>query len=325
MPCGQTDARTKTLPGNACCTPPARISPTGRAAVALLGPLQGKHSEVVLTAAGFHQHAGTLVAYVGRYEYSADHLDKGTRKEGDAAHENTGLLALTSKDGTHWSEPSDLGIPIVPNHPPQALRSGRLLMCGNISYPYTDDPSGLSGWKMAGIYPADMAATVFDDSEGFGRVRERAGWPVGLCEGSFYQTDDNVIHMLLRSGTPRLWLTESKDNGASWTPPIETTFSDNVAKFHLGRLPDGRFYHVGNPDPKGARNPLVLSVSKDGQRFDRHHILADEPRVAKHAGLYKGGAYAYPHTLVHGDYLYVIVSICKESVLALRVPLKTIE
>jgi hypothetical protein len=288
----------------------------------LAGPLQGKHSELVLTAAGFHQYAGMLVAYIGRYEYAPEYLDNGKCKTGDTAHRDTRLLAMTSKDGAHWSEFRDLGIPVVPNHAPQATRSGRLIICGNVSFPYTDDQSGLGGWTMSGIYPPDMAAELFDDSEGFRKVQKRAGWPVGVCEGSFYQTDDGLLHMLLRSGTPKLWVTESRDNGEHWSAPTETAFTDNVAKFHCGRLPDGRFYHVGNPDPKGQRNPLVLSLSQDGIRFDQHFILADEPRTMKRPGLHKGGAYGYPHTIIHDGHLHVIVSVCKESVLVMRTAIK---
>ena len=288
----------------------------------LRGPSQGKHSELVLTAAGFHAHAEKLVAYIGQYEYAAEHLEQGKRKMGDAAHQDTCLMGMTSRDGAHWSTPRNLGIPIVPNHPPQATQTGRLVLSGNISFPYTDDPAGLSGWTMSGIYPPDMAKEVFDDSEGFHKVQQRAGWPVGVCEGSFYQTDDRVLHMLLRSGIQKLWVTESRDNGVNWSPPQETAFTDDVAKFHCGRLPDGRFYQVGNPVPNGKRNPLVLSLSVDGIRFDQHFILADEVQTMKHPGLYKGGVYAYPHTLVHDGHLYVIVSVYKESVLVLRAALK---
>jgi len=287
----------------------------------LVGPLPGAHAEMVLTASGFHVHEGTLVAYAGRYEYAADHLQDGQRKREDAAHRNTGLMALTSTDGAHWSEPRDLRLPVVPNHPPQATQSGRLIISGNVAFPYTDNPNGLDGWQLAGIYPPEMAGALFDDSEGFRVVQKRAGWPVGLCEGSFYQTDDGVLHMLLRSGTPVLWTTESADNGAHWAPPQPTAFSDDAAKFHCGRLPDGRFYHVGNTDPRGSRNPLVLSLSRDGIRFDRHYVLADTPHEMKYPGLHKGGVYGYPHSMVRDGNLYVIVSICKESVLVMRAAL----
>jgi hypothetical protein len=290
----------------------------------LLGPVQGKHSEVVLTASGFHVAGDTLVAYVGRYEYGKAQVDKGSRKPGDMGHEDTGFWALTTTDGAKWSEPRPMGIPVVPNHPPQATRSGRLIISGNISYPYTDDRSGLTGWKMTGIYPKEMENSVFDDSEGFWRVKDKMGWPVGLCEGSFFQKDDGSISMLLRSGTPVLWMTESKDDGVTWSPPRETRFSDDRAKFHCGRLPDGRFYHVGNTRPGGGRNPLVLSLSDDGVTFGRHFIIADKPHQARTPGLYKGGVYGYPHTLVYNGDFYVIVSVCKESVIVFRFPLSAL-
>jgi hypothetical protein len=291
----------------------------------LIGPLQGHHSELVLTAAGFHQHAGTLIAYFGQYEYSAQAIRDGIK--GGRDHQDTRLWAMTTTDGRQWSPMIDMQAPIVPNHGPQPTHSGRLIISGNIAFPYTDDPTGLAGWTMTGVYPDDMAATIFDDSEGFWHVQARQGWPAGLCEGSFFQTDDGVIHMLLRATGPghagKLWLTESLDDGATWSPPVETAFTDNNTKFHLGRLADGRFYYVGCPDPepRGARNPLVLSLSEDGVRFDRHFILADEDYIQKSPGRWKGGLYGYPHTMVHDGDLYVIISLRKEAVAVMRVSL----
>ena len=245
---------------------------------------------------------------------------------------------MTTTDGRAWSAPIDMNVPIVPNHGPQPTKSGRLIISGNIAFPYTDDPSGLAGWRMTGIYPDDMAATIFDDSEAFWKVQARMGWPAGLCEGSFYQTDDGVLHMLLRTTGPgyagKLWVTESRDDGTTWSSPVETVFTDNNTKFHFGRLPDGvgrptagRYYYVGCPDPEphGARNPLVLSLSEDGARFDRHFILADEEYVQRRAGQAKGGLYGYPHTMIHDGYLYTIVSLRKEAVAVLRVALSAIK
>lgn len=289
----------------------------------LVDSLPGKHSELVLTAAGFHQHDGALVAYFGQYEYSPERIENGRRQSGDMGHRDTCLRAVVSRDGRQWGEIVDLGVPIVPNHPPQPTASGRLIISGNISFPYTDSLDGLTGWTPTGIYPPDMAATMYDDSEGFWQVRDRMQWPVGLCEGSFYQTDDGVIHMLLRSNVERLWVTESTDDGVSWRPPVETDFTDNATKFHFGRLPDGRFYYVGCPDPepRWSRIPLVLSLSTDGIHFDRHHVIADDPYEQRRSGLCKGGDYGYPHTMLHRDWLYVIVSRRKEAVEVLRLPI----
>ena len=129
--------------------------------------------------------------------------------------------------------------------------------------------------------------------------------------------------MLLRSGTPWLWISESRDDGATWSEPNETGFADNVTKFHFGRLPDGRFYYVGCPDPepRGGRSSLVLSLSEDGVRFVEHFILGDDEYDMKREGLHKGGQYGYPHTMLHGGYLYVIISRRKEAVQVLRTPI----
>lgn len=297
--------------------------------VPLLDARPGRHSDLVLTAAGFHQHVGRLIVYVGCYEYRPECLDNGRRRPGDTGHMNTTLLALTSADGTRWEGPVDLHLPIVPNHGPQRTASGRLIISGNISFPYSDDASGLAGWRMTGIYPPAMAATIGDDSESFWPVCKAAGWPVGLCEGSFFQTDDGVLHMLLRSNIERLWVTESRDDGATWSAPIPTGFSDNATKFHFGRLPDGRFYYVGCPDPepRGQRSPLILSLSDNGNQFDRHFILADArtPYEQASKGLHKGGDYGYPQTLVHAGALHVIVSRKKEGIEVLRLPLAALE
>jgi hypothetical protein len=265
--------------------------------------------ERVLTAAGFHQDHGTLVAYFGNY---------GPHKE------TTHLQAVTTTDGEHWSAVLEMGVPVNPNHGPQRTASGRLIICGNISFPYTDDPTGLAGWRMTGLYPSAMAATVKDDPASFGEVAQRQGWPAALCEGSFFQTDDRVLHMLLRNtargSASRLWLTESHDDGTTWSAPTETEFSDTNAKFHFGRLPDGRYYYLGNPVGVG-RTPLVLSLGRDGVHFNEHLILGDTHYAQRRPGAAKGGEYGYPHSIIHDGHLCVIVSRQKEAVEVLRVVL----
>jgi hypothetical protein len=246
--------------------------------------------EQVLTAVGLYPYGGTLVAYVASF---------GPHKK------NQLVETLTTTDGQTWSAPHDIGMPLCPNHGPQPTASGRLIICGNTSYPWSDDPSGLGGWHMAGI-----------DSQTDQTVQ---GNP---CEGSFYQTDDGVIHMLLRNGTTqiphRLWLTESRDDGLTWSAPVPTEFSDAYSKFHFGRLPDGRFYYLGNPLAK--RTPLVLSLSRDGVHFDQHFILAEAHRDLPR-GSDEYGFPAYPHSILHDGRLYVIVSRDKNKVEVLRVAL----
>jgi hypothetical protein len=264
----------------------------------------------VLTAAGFHQFGDTLVAYYGEYSPKRTH---------------TKLWAKLSADGEHWSEPIDLNVPVNPNHGPQALANGRLIISGNFTFPYTDDAKGISGWKMSSFYPDSLYQE--DNPATFYAPAEKLGLPP-LCEGSFFQTEDGIIHTLLRvtgkGWKGRLWLTESSDNGETWSMPVETPFTDNDSKFHFGQLPDQRFYYVGIPDTLHhyARNPLVLSLSKDGKVFGQHYIVANSLYQLKKEGLWKGGQYGYPHTMIKDGYMYIIVSRQKEAIELLRFSLK---
>lgn len=266
----------------------------------------------VLTAAGFHSFGDTLVAYYGEYSPRRQH---------------THLWAKVSNDGWHWSAPMDMGVPVNPNHGPQRVSGGRLIISGNFTFPYTDDPRGLSGWKMSSFY----ADTLYkeDNPATFYAPAAKMGLPP-LCEGSFYETDGGILHMLLRvtgkGWKGLLWETESKDRGVHWSFPKETRFTDNDSKFHFGRWTDGRWYYAGIPDSVHhyARTPLVLALSKDGKNFDQCRIIADEPYTLKAEGLWKGGQYGYPHTMIDGGYLYIIVSRQKESIEALRVPVSQV-
>jgi BNR repeat-like domain len=260
----------------------------------------------VLTAAGFHQFNDTLVAYYG--EYSPHRT-------------NTHLWAKISTDGEHWSAAKDMHVPVNPNHGPEKIGGGRLIISGNFTFPYTDDYRGLSRWKMSSIY--DDSLYKEDNPATFYAPAGKNNLPP-LCEGSFFQTDDGIIHMLLRvtgkGWKGKLWLTESSGNGVHWSFPVETNFTDNDSKFHFGRLPDKRFYYVGIPDTMHhyARTPLVLSLSGDGKLFDKNYIIADQPYTLKREGLYKGGQYGYPHTMIYKDYMYVIISRQKEAIEVIR-------
>ncbi|MGF7039159.1 hypothetical protein M2273_002411 [Mucilaginibacter lappiensis] len=276
----------------------------------LASPVKVNDTLTVLTAAGLYQYRGTLVAYYGEYTKH---------------RQNTHLWAKTSTDGLHWSNAIDMHVPLIPNHGPEAIKSGRLIISGNFLFPYTDDPRGISGWKLSSFYPDSLYTQ--DNSAAFYAPAAKLGLPP-LCEGSFFQTDDNVLHMLLRvtgkGWKGHLWLTESKDNGEKWSRPTEAAFSDNDSKFHFGRLPDKQFYYVGIPDTLHHydRNPLVLSLSRNGEAFDKNYIIADELYHLKKEGLWKGGQYGYSHTIIYNGYMYVIISRQKEAIETLRFSLK---
>ena len=79
------------------------------------------------------------------------------------------------------------------------------------------------------------------------------------------------------------------------------------------------------PNPRGARRPLVLSLSDDGLVFDQHYVLCDEEYVQRRKGYAKGGLFGYPHTHIDEGYLHVIVSLRKEAVMVLRLRCDQVE
>jgi hypothetical protein len=142
----------------------------------------------------------------------------------------------------------------------------------------------------------------------------------GLCEPSVYRRPDGVLVKLSRDlqHSRRIYAATSED-GASFAPAIRTSIPDAPSKSVSGTLPDGRIYLVGNQSI--GRDPLVISLSRDGVVFDRAAaIRAGAPRV-RIRGRAKGPGFQYPAVTIVGDALWAIYSIGKEDVAVSRVPL----
>jgi hypothetical protein len=285
---------------------------------AIIGPIPGYNSQRVATAVGFYSpNANTLNAYYCVYEWAADALQNGQSRPPDGDHSIYFLktYVITTTDGVSWSGPRELEPSIMPNEAPRKLANGRLIMPGHATFPYTDDPNGLGGFKTTGIYLAPGEITTDSASTLFATAAEEQWGPgVYLCEGSFFQKSDGMVVMFLRSATNRLWVTASKDNGATWMRPLRSDFTDDSAKFQFGAVGDGRFFYIGNPASNGQRNPLVFALSANGTAFDKWVTVDNTPVTMKYPGVGKGPGYGYPNLLIRNGTVYVVCSVCKEDV-----------
>ena len=301
--------------------------------------VQGQYAPSVIVSAGLRFYGDMLVAYYGAWErYGAE---RGTPEEarraalGQEAFNVRTECRISRDGGLTWSEPT-LVMPNVANYmPPEPTRTGRLILPGHFTYSHTDDPAGLTGWKRAAIpgIPEDYCDDYLRLSSG----AKLLGTKHGYNEANFYQTDDGILHMMLRNETHAyLGVTESRDNGETWSKPMLTGFTNSISRSHFGRLPDGRYFCVNCPvlPVPGAtatmtqshRTPVVLALSKDGIVFDRHYILGDEPELKPRIpGLYKHGRYGYPYMHVANEQAYIIYSRYKEDIYVARFQLSDLD
>ena len=202
---------------------------------------------------GWLQSADTLTALVN-YTFAQD------RSQGGKA------FYIGTADGETWSEPKPVlmadGSPAdgIFEQDPLTLPEGRIVGAvhwrrGNVLCPvYTDDPSGVRGWKKASF------------PEGEGR-------PI---EPSQYVAKDGTLVMFMRDQTSSFvkLYSVSKDRGENWSAPVKTEIPDSRSKQCAGNLPDGTAFWVGNPTGNKSRRALVLAISQDGYLFDRACLLA---------------------------------------------------
>jgi hypothetical protein len=291
----------------------------------LVASSPGEHAHSCITSMGILVTGDTLSAFYTSYELTLQGLIKFA-EFGANSRGIPGLRCLqevytggmVSEDqGLTWKGPMTTISGLIANLSPVRISTGRLIFPAFKMFPYTDDPQGLSNWKIVPL--PDLPEGYYDGA--YGAMPFKNNWShLGICEGSVYEPPDGGLRMMLRTSHGRLAVAESRDHGESWSEPRLTEFTDCGCRFQFGQLPGGRYFALSCPDPAIPesclrRTPLVLAVSDDGNRFDRHYILGDEPdRPLRYPGAYKHGRYGYPYLHVTGDDLYVINSIGKEDI-----------
>ena len=288
----------------------------------------GRFAASVVVSSGIRVHDGALVAYTGEWERYEPQRDKAREAERTAAGGHSVFDVRTearvSRDrGRTWSAPTVAARNQFGFMPPAPTSSGRLIMPGHLTWAWTDDPPGLSGWQRSGV--PGLPADYLDDWYGHAKGAQILGLAHRYNEASFFETADGVLHMMLRNeNNTRMGVSESRDDGATWSRPVQTAFTNSVSRSQFGRLPDGRWFCVNCPTPPAAgaapstrtpRTPAVLALSEDGVVFDRHYVFGDDvqgtPRLP---GYLKHGRYGYPFLLALGDHAVVVYSTNKEDI-----------
>lgn len=267
----------------------------------------------LITNGGWWSKGDTLIAYVCQWLVKDNEPKQGT------------TVYIQSTDGVNWSSPKPVldknGKPVlgIIEQDLRVLPNGRILTIfheqpGLIAKPYfTDNANGVAGWTRS-----DMQNLPHKP----GMSRE--------LEPSWYRRSDGKIVMVFRDqhNSFRKLAAISEDNASSFSIPVLTNFPDSRAKQSAGNLPDGTAFQVSNPSGNKNRIPLVITLSKGGQLFDKAFLLrsgADDLQALRYDGKYKRIGYSYPKSVIWKDYLYVSYATNKEDVEVTRIPLANLK
>jgi predicted neuraminidase len=201
---------------------------------------------------------------------------------------------------------------------PHALPDGRIINAiheqpGMIVAPYyTDYPTGIKVWTKGLMKNLPYEGTVSREIE--------PSW--------FYQADGNVV-MIFRdqASSFRILASVSSDKGETWSTPVLTNMPDFRSKQCSGNLPDGTAFMVNNPNNNKSRIPLVITLSKDGKKFDKAYLLREggaSLQLLRYNGRYKRPGYSYPKAIIWNNFLYVSYATNKEDVEITQVPVTSL-
>ena len=262
---------------------------------------------IVRNCPGIYANDEVIVIYCWSERAIQDATVPGMRRTAEGSHT---IDAYTSRDGENWTLEGEDIIPgcgyCTMMEGPRPTREGALLAAG------AHEAHGAVAYLWDAAAPAGKPEIA-----PLPRSPGDPSFPHDVGETSWYQTDDGVIIMFWRDecGSGYLLVSTSRDGGRTWTAPTLSDVPDSQSRVRAGRLPDGRFFLIGNSYAKLLdRTHLMISISEDGYKFDKMYTLLDDPTAQRTKGLLKCHGYQYPCSLVDGDRLLIGYSVNKEDI-----------
>lgn len=140
-------------------------------------------------------------------------------------------------------------------------------------------------WHKTPSIDGDMALTTMDMGKSDARPQE-----IMCIQPSLLTLADGTLKALCRTKNGRLATTTSHDGGETWSKVELTDLPNNNSGVDAVTLQDGRHVIVYNPvsvapgEEMGARTPLVIAISSDGDHWSDILTLEDDNL----------GEYSYP-------------------------------
>ncbi|MCZ8519538.1 MULTISPECIES: sialidase family protein [Paenibacillus] len=149
------------------------------------------------------------------------------------------------------------------------------------------------------------------------------------------RSDGSLLAMFRSRQADRIYMSESTDEGRTWSPPVKSPLANNNSSTQWAKLADGRIALIyndstmerdqfrwvqrkGETRKKPLRTPLTLSISEDGGRswpHTRNVQMADLEYKESEVG------YSYPSIIAPGDgRLHIAFSYLRKGIKYVCVP-----
>jgi predicted neuraminidase len=131
----------------------------------------------------------------------------------------------------------------------------------------------------------------------------------GVIQPTLWESDPNVVHMLLRSSNGWIYRSDSTDGGQTWCPIYRTSLPNNNSGFDVVKLEDGTLVLIYNPIGInwGPRNILAISISKDnGLTWPYTYNIENDKDIR--------AEYSYPAIIAKGNEIAMTYTWKRERV-----------
>ncbi|MDR3437038.1 exo-alpha-sialidase [Telmatospirillum sp.] len=132
----------------------------------------------------------------------------------------------------------------------------------------------------------------------------------GVIQPTLWESAPGQVHMLLRSTRGRIYRSDSRDFGKSWSPAFATTLPNNNSGIDIVQMTGHRLVLALNPIEGnwGSRSPISLVSSTDnGETWsDPVHMETEE------------GEFSYPAIIARGNELHVAYTWNRKNIVYRR-------
>ena len=140
---------------------------------------------------------------------------------------------------------------------------------------------------------------------------KRYGKTVGMIQPTLWESENDTVHMFVRTNSRYVYRSDSVDGGKTWCPAYKTGLFNNNSGIDIAQTDNGKLFLVSNPVKEnwGERTPLTVVCSDDnGNTWGLGAVIESMP-----------GEYSYPAIIANGNELLVTYTWNRKKICFVRI------